>query len=339
MSASTSSSSSAAASRKRRSQVLRSLSQAQQVSALAFGSFLTVHIAAPALALLAPPGSSHDVATGTMLLGRVWYQNPASEPALVWGALTVHLLSGLARKAIIVLWEPPLAEDDDGDAALGKSGEASGSSTTSTERRKRKRRTLAQRVAALPSDWQTISGALLVPFTLHHAYLNRVVPARSSYPITNLSPSELDYTYVAHGFSHTLIPRAIVSTAAYTALIGLSVFHTCKGLQKMVRWRSLASKTQENSKAPAADELGPSSSVSSALSDSGSSEISKADSVIQRRLLRQRRNRQWDAAAGITTALICGGLLRLVRETDSTPAFLAKRYEACYTLVWPYSRI
>ncbi|KAL9940140.1 hypothetical protein V8E36_000845 [Tilletia maclaganii] len=310
--------------RKRRARVLRTLSQAQQVSALAFGSFLVVHLSAPALAFIAPPESSHELATGTMLLGRVWYQSALSEPVLVWGALGVHLASSLVRKAVVVFWAapPPPTTTGSQEASRGTADESRGAEQLGgrNETGYAALKSGFRRLARL-SDAHTLSGTLLVPFVLHHAYLNRIVPSRPQAPINALSPSELNYTYVAHGFggiyAGSSSSRALVTSALYGALIGLSVYHTSHGLRKILHWRST---TQSQ----------PKTLSSSAKRSDPQLRPSKSRTV--------SRKRPWNLGAGIATAVLCGGLIRIVRDADRSPAFLAKRFEVCYSLVWPYSR-
>ncbi|KAK0528873.1 hypothetical protein OC835_004514 [Tilletia horrida] len=318
-------------SRKYRTRALRALSQVQQVSALAFGSFVVVHLTAPALALVAP-SDPHELATGTMLLGRVWYQNAVSEPVLVWGALAVHLTSSLARKAIVLFWAPKPNKAQEDAQGTGSDQDPSQQHIQTWTQKLAAAVQAATRRASLASDLHTLAGTLLVPFVLHHAYLNRIVPSRSTPPVNSLSPSELDYAYVAHGFgpapataetsllhpASAVSPRAAFSTVAYGVLIGLTVYHSTHGVRKILRWRN-----QEKARSHKRLE-----------SDSGK----PADSPVPTPTSAKSR-RTWDVGAGVATAVVCGGLFRLVQGVDKQPPFLLNRFEACYSLVWPYATL
>ncbi|KAE8210563.1 hypothetical protein CF327_g5570 [Tilletia walkeri] len=334
-------SSATAATRKRRARVLRALSQAQQVSALAFGSFAVVHLAAPALALIARRNEAHELATGTMLLGRVWYQNVLSEPIIVWGALSVHLASSFARKGIVVLFPASsttsasplgrqLSDKDEGDEGQQVERKSQDSLSDYVQGLCSYGKSAFRRLSTF-SDLHTVSGWILAPFVLHHAYLNRIVPSNPQHPISALSPSELEYTYVAHAFgpapgalqTPSWIPsRAVLSSVAYATLIGLSMYHSAHGVRKILAWSARGSGTGTSDRRKSVD------STESSSETVASGKVGTA----------ARRRRPWNLAAGVATVVLCGGLTRLVMEADGSPPFLSRRFEACYTLVWPYTR-
>lgn len=79
--------------------------------------------------------------------------------------------------------------------------------------------------------WHTAAGYLLLPALLVHLWTNRVAPMSAAAPIAELSPSELDLSFVGYGFS---TPRlAAYSTVAYALLIGAAVVHGIGGAPKM----------------------------------------------------------------------------------------------------------
>lgn len=78
-----------------RSQLLRAATQVQNISAMGFGAFLVLHLAAPLGAAVGLDASQ------IMLLTREYYQTPVLEPLLVWGSLAAHVASSVARRAIL----------------------------------------------------------------------------------------------------------------------------------------------------------------------------------------------------------------------------------------------
>ncbi|KAI5451983.1 hypothetical protein NCC49_001282 [Naganishia albida] len=71
---------------------LRLLTGIQNTSAIAFGTFLAVHLASPLVAAAA----GGEAATNLMLLGRAYYH--PLEPALVYGSVSLHLIASLLRR-------------------------------------------------------------------------------------------------------------------------------------------------------------------------------------------------------------------------------------------------
>lgn len=75
--------------------MLHIANRVQSASAMGITAFLALHLAAP---LGAAVGLD---ACGTMLLTREYYQTPWLEPFLVWGSLSAHIVSSLARRLIL----------------------------------------------------------------------------------------------------------------------------------------------------------------------------------------------------------------------------------------------
>ncbi|CAD6923230.1 unnamed protein product [Tilletia controversa] len=192
------------------------------------------------------------------------------------------------------------------------------------------------------SDVHTLSGWLLAPFVLHHAYLNRIVPSSPQPPINALSPSELDYTYVTHAFGAAAgalttasrsTSRSLLSSVSYAALIGLSLYHSSHGIRKILEWRARATGTGTGRGTGGASDRRASLSNTEARSG----QVAEAGGIAKVSDT-SRRRRPWDLAAIVATLVVGGGLTRLVLEADGQPPFLLRRYEACYSLVWPYTR-
>ncbi|WFD34341.1 hypothetical protein MCUN1_001180 [Malassezia cuniculi] len=170
------------------------LGHLQSGSAATLGCVLVVHLAAPAVAALVP---SHSIAhaNSTMLFGRVFYQQRALEPILIWGALGTHIIASLLRKARIARMSPrPLR-------------------------------------AFFRGDIQTIAGRMLVPLLGIHYVLNRVMPASARVPISELSPAELGMEYVSYGFS----TWPTLTSVLYGLLIASAAVHVVGGAPKFMR--------------------------------------------------------------------------------------------------------
>ncbi|KAF8321535.1 hypothetical protein DL93DRAFT_2072239 [Clavulina sp. PMI_390] len=90
--------------------VLKALTVLQHGSATFLSVFVTVHVAAPAFALIGGSTMSSQV----MLLGREYYQTALTEPLFVWLPLAVHVSAAFVKRAIIGLPKSP--------SALGTSG-------------------------------------------------------------------------------------------------------------------------------------------------------------------------------------------------------------------------
>ena len=68
----------------------------QSGSALTFSAFLAMHLASPVAAVFGVDANT------VLLLTREYYQTSLLEPALVFGSLGVHLLSGAVRRLLLV---------------------------------------------------------------------------------------------------------------------------------------------------------------------------------------------------------------------------------------------
>lgn len=164
----------------------------QTGTAVTVGAMLVTHLAAPVVAALAGPAAV-DMANQTMLLGRVYYQHPVVEPVLVWGAISAHLVASLVRRALLP----------------GRALRAPQHWTWRT--------------------WHNVAGLALVPVLLVHVLTNRIAPASAHPAIAELSPSELDLSYVAWGFAHA--PG--ISTVVYAWLCVTGAVHAVGGLPKL----------------------------------------------------------------------------------------------------------
>lgn len=72
----------------------------------------------------------------------------------------------------------------------------------------------------------SITGFLLTPLVLLHILVHRIVPLSARPPISSLSPSELDLSYVGYAVSKW----PWISTVTYGALVALGTWHAVGGL-------------------------------------------------------------------------------------------------------------
>ncbi|KAF6767386.1 protein of unknown function DUF1691 [Kalmanozyma brasiliensis GHG001] len=204
-----------------RRRTLSVLTRLQSASAAALGAFGVVHLSAPLVGLLHLGGDVNDrvdAVSRWMLLGRVAYQSSIGE-AVLWAALATHLVSGVAKRLVTRF-------------TVARSA---------TEPSEVKQQAALEEAVAVPTrapaklSMAQKSGYVLAPFVIHHAFVNRILPSSSKPPISNVSPSELDYSFVAHTLSHTNTAIRIFSATAYTVLIGAFAVHTVYAVPALLR--------------------------------------------------------------------------------------------------------
>lgn len=255
----------------------------QKASAATFSIFAVVHLAAPLSALLpSKPAylrSAENRANGVALLGREVYQSEWTEPVLVWGSLTTHVLSGIALRWLRV-WErverrkvrkeevkrrarelatirPGRVEDE--LPALAKRTEFEKDLVVENDLEE----TEAELVATTTSDEEIVvpaskaaaplfpmpnvhqrTGYLLIPFLAHHAWVHRLLPASPLPPISSLSPSFFNYSFTALSLTHESLVLRAGSAIGYAAVAGLATYHG------LVGWRIMLDSTAPRSLAP-----------------------------------------------------------------------------------------
>ncbi|SJX60701.1 uncharacterized protein SRS1_11929 [Sporisorium reilianum f. sp. reilianum] len=193
---------------------LSSLTRVQSISAGVLAAFGVVHLSAPLMGLLHVRGDMSDrvdAVSRWMLLGRVAYQSGVGEVAL-WTAFGVHLAAGAVKRLLSRFTVARSAVE----------GEEVDTQVVATRRQGK-------------LTWTQKSGWLLAPFAIHHAFFNRILPSSRTPPISSLSPSELDYSFVAHTLSHPNVPVRAVMATAYTLLIGAFAVHVTYAVPALLR--------------------------------------------------------------------------------------------------------
>lgn len=216
-----------------RRRVLWSCSKLQAASAALLSVFAVIHLSSPLVGLLHFGGDVNDrvdAVSRWMLLGRVAYQSSVGE-AVLWGSIAAHLVSGVVGRLVKTFTRP--AKHD--TAAAEAPPETRTGSTLNTAH---------------------IAGYALTPVVLHHIYVNRLLPSSSHAAIAQLSPSELDYSFVSFSLSHPNTAVRVLTAATYVALVGAFATHVVYAFPAMQRaLRAKPGKSSANSKAWAAGSI------------------------------------------------------------------------------------
>lgn len=326
-------------------QTIRRLSSLQRISATALGVFLVSHLAAPLISVVAPPGKSSDFANKTMvsskqpitsfafallilpfvslsqylhrllfllqILSRTFfYQNSISEP-LVWASLLTHAVSGIGKRLIQRFWRIESSQSSSNlEVNLNESSQRS--LKDDVEARKEITSQKIRKGSNPTFSLHTVTGYLLIPFLTNHVFLNRIIPSRDTHPINNLSPSELDYSYVSYAFRTFPIKSSIL----YLGLIAPAVYHSVFGIQKLFNFKSPSWITNIRGKKDEVKDVEKSNSLSEKMKDLPSP---------LKDLERKRNQRNCLFLTGFLQALLLVGIVRICRETEPIPSYLAKR--------------
>ncbi|GAA5902760.1 hypothetical protein JCM5296_001274 [Sporobolomyces johnsonii] len=309
----------------------------QNASAASFSVFAIVHISGPLSALLPSRPqyltSAENRANGFLLLGREYYQGEWSEPVLVWGSLTAHVLSGIARRWLEVLQRierrklkrdevrqktreltaaselPGLAKASEGEKELVMDevdeleAELVGTTTADEELVVPASSTEATPLFPIPNVHQR-TGYLLIPFVAHHVWIHRLLPSSPFPPISSLSPAFFNYSFTSLALNHHSLFLRLTSALTYAGVAGLAAYHG------LVGWRILLDPTAPRSLAPKRRRAGEKASL-------------------RRRIT---KGREWQAAfvaliagLGIGTARIAGHLGG--ERTVRMPEWIARRMD------------
>ncbi|KAF9972838.1 hypothetical protein BGZ73_003984 [Actinomortierella ambigua] len=200
----------------------QTLGKIQAASGVSLAAFVAIHIIPPALAAV----GGTELANRALLWGRVYYQNPVVELALVVGAFTVHTLSGTLRALIRTYWKAKphsrtiavLA-----DEASTESDKQDRSVSTGTPKNKSFFESLFSSKAAGVGlfQWQRWTGWSLVPVVLGHAVTYRLLPY-----LEFGDSSLIDYSFVTFVFRD----NALLQYFYFLPLIAFGVYHFAGGL-------------------------------------------------------------------------------------------------------------
>ncbi|PWN31114.1 hypothetical protein BDZ90DRAFT_35211 [Jaminaea rosea] len=338
--------------------LLPAIRTTSHLSALAFSTFLVVHLASPVASALhtgvrllsghalsdAVEGST-DAANGYLLLGRVWYRPGAGESAkigwtesvIVWGSLAVHVGCGIAKRGILVgeqvkrrrrrkAKRAGLDGDIEGRQQQDRKRDQ-GSSSTESEATSTSPSPPSSSASSLPSPslLHALTGHLLVLPLSAHVLLTRLGPA-----VRSLSGSgrniEVDHTLVAHGLvSESGTRTAAMSWAVLVGTTALSAWHVASGTHLIGQSMAAKSKARRRRQAAAAGLPDPAASAASPPPSSRRKQLAR---TAQPALLGSAA--VLAGAACIATDYAHGGGL-------AVGPWVKRRFDEVYRGTWPWS--
>ncbi|KAK4053698.1 hypothetical protein OIV83_001354 [Microbotryomycetes sp. JL201] len=223
--------------------LIRAARTVQSASAVAFASFVVVHLATPVSAAVATQdavGRASDV----MLLGREYYQGGLKEFVVVIVSAGAHVVSGVVLRVLKGVERAKLrdrlenmadaVEEEELDmiALADKPPVTVRSSSVRvgqpTHGRQNIIETLRALVRAIPKPTtHQLTGYALIPVVLHHSYIHRFVPSS-----LDLTPF-FNYSFVHHSV-RTASASKVVQTLhglSYGLLASLATYHAIVGIR------------------------------------------------------------------------------------------------------------
>jgi hypothetical protein len=181
----------------------------QRYSSYVFGIYATFHITntsiIPLITRSVPASETY------LLLTRPYYQSFPLEPLLVTLPITTHILAGLALR--IHRRNANLARYGASNLPISKRFDS--------------------RLKIWPAvSWSSLSGYVLAPIVLGHAFVNRILPW-----VYEGGSSGVGLGFVSHGFAK----HPVVAWGGYTALIGIGVGHFVWGIARWNGWTPVGS--------------------------------------------------------------------------------------------------
>lgn len=146
------------------------------------------------------------------LLGREYYHGVPQEVLLVYTPITLHVASSLVKRTIkIINWATKTRNTIEEETSQSESSRS---------------------ITAM--DVLQWTGYPLLFLLSPHIATHRLQPSAPSPPISSISPSELDFSFVYFGLQNW----PIRSWAMYSVLVGAGLFHVAYGIP--VVWRQTA---------------------------------------------------------------------------------------------------
>jgi hypothetical protein len=183
---------------------MNSVTRLQRYSSYIFGIYTTLHIANTSIIPLMT--GSVSASETYLLLTRPYYQSFPFEPLLVTLPITTHILAGLALR--IHRRNANLARYGASNLPISKRFDS--------------------RLKIWPAvSWSSLSGYVLAPMVLSHAFVNRILPW-----IYEGGSSGVGLGFVSHGFAR----HPFVAWGSYVALIGIGAGHFVWGIARWNGW-------------------------------------------------------------------------------------------------------
>ncbi|KNZ44591.1 hypothetical protein VP01_8g11 [Puccinia sorghi] len=196
----------------------RILELTQDLSGLAFSSFLFVHLASPVGAAIigrSAGRSSESVASSIQLAGRVAYQDGRiREALLVWIPLGTHVLVGLVRRVTRLNRQRRIRAQLELRAQLAEGRPPSGRRNRALEQS-----TFQWFMGYVPKTAHAIAAYIAIPFLLNHLLYHRLSAA----------PSLRSFQFVSFNLQQSPISASI----QYACLISTSLYHSLVGLDQV----------------------------------------------------------------------------------------------------------
>ncbi|CAE6525076.1 unnamed protein product [Rhizoctonia solani] len=186
--------------------VLSGLTYAQHIPTPFITTFMLIHLSAPALASI----GGTDAANQVMLLGREYYHGIPQENLLVFLPITLHVGASLIKRTVKLgrkVIDRLKAKSTRQESATGSSGPLA------------------------TSDVLIWTGYPLFLVLSPHIATHRLIPSSPAPPISSISPSELDYTFIHFGLKNWPVRSWIM----YAVLVGAGLTHAIYGMP--VVWR------------------------------------------------------------------------------------------------------
>ncbi|KAG9104166.1 hypothetical protein FRC06_004803 [Ceratobasidium sp. 370] len=151
-----------------------------------------------------------NAASQVMLLGREYYHGVPQEQLLVFAPITLHVAASLAKRLAKVVRTIQRAR-------VGDIKEKSAKDT---------------RIISSANALQMTGYPLLLLLSPHIA-THRILPSTPSPPVSSISPSELDFSFVNFGLKNWPVRSWIM----YSVLVGAGVMHVTYGAP--IVWRTI----------------------------------------------------------------------------------------------------
>lgn len=176
----------------------------QKYSSYVFGVYASLHITNTSIIPLIT--RSVSASEPYLLLTRPFYQSFPLEPLLVSLPIATHILAGLALRI----------------HRRNANLEYYGASSLPISKR------LEKRLKVWPAvSWTSLSGYILAPLVIGHAFVNRALPL-----IYEGGSSGVGLGFVSHGFAR----HPVVSWVGYMALLGVAAGHFVWGAARWNGW-------------------------------------------------------------------------------------------------------
>ncbi|KAG8710046.1 hypothetical protein FRC09_000335 [Ceratobasidium sp. 395] len=185
---------------------MNALTYAQHLSAPFVATFMLIHLTAPAVASIGGVNAASQV----MLLGREYYHGVPQENLLVFGPITLHVAASLSKRLVKIT--RTLRKSKTGD---------------DTEKSTKDSRILSR------ANILQLTGYPLLYFLSPHIATHRLHPSTPSPPISAMSPSELDFSFVNFGLKNW----PVRSWVMYSVLVGAGIMHATYGVPMV--WRTI----------------------------------------------------------------------------------------------------